>query len=57
MELGRPVEIVTEAVNVAYNIGKFTMDRLVGGHWGTVASEVKSANIQVYESNIERGAE
>jgi hypothetical protein len=57
MEIGKPVEIAQDAIKVAYNIGKFTMDRLVGGHWGTVASEVQAASIQVYESNIERGAE
>lgn len=57
MEVGKPFEVATDVIKVAYNIGKFTMDRLVGGHWGTVASEVKNASIQVYESNIERGAE
>jgi len=57
MEVGKPFEVAQDVIKVAYNIGKFTMDRLVGGHWGTVASEVKNASIQVYESNIERGAE
>ncbi len=57
METPRPIELAQEGLKVAYNIGKFTLDRLVGGHWGTVASEVKAASIQVYESNIVKGEE
>lgn len=58
MELPKPVEVVKDVAEIAYNVGKFTVDRLVGGHWGELASNISKANIQIHTGeNVVKGEE
>lgn len=60
MEIPKLAESV---VKDSFAVAKFIGERAIGGAWGLLARqvhfphEVNPANIQVYESNIERGQE
>lgn len=54
-------KLAESAIKDSFAIAKFVGERAIGGAWGLLARqvhishEVKPANIQIYESNIERG--
>lgn len=63
MELPKPTEVVKDIGHVAYNVGRFVLDRVQHGAWihqphFDSDPVVRPANIQVYpQENIIKGEE